>query len=85
MRLKRIVALVLSFLIVFNVQAPMFAETEVNEDGPQLHTVSWTMDPEYSLEELTPEKTTMTDEGQIFTNTEGPARTEIQAVYAALY
>lgn len=81
MRLKRIVALVLSFLIVFNVQAPMFAETEVNEDGPQLHTVSWTMDPEYSLEELTPEKTTMTDEGQIFTNTEGPARTEIQAVY----
>ena len=40
MRLKRIVAFVLSFLIAFNVQAPMFAETEVNEDGPQLHTTN---------------------------------------------
>ena len=81
MRFKRIVAFVLSFLIIFNVQAPIFAETEVNEDSPQLHTVSWTMDPEYSLEELVPEITTMTDEGQIFTNSEGLVHTEIQSVY----
>ena len=81
MRLKRLVAFVLSFLILFNVQAPLLAERDVTTDGPQLHTVTWTMDPEYSLEELVPEKTTMTDEGQVYANTEGLARTEIQSVY----
>lgn len=83
MRLKRLVAFVLSFLILFNVQAPLLAERDVTTDGPQLHTVTWTMDPEYSLEELVPERTTMTDEGQVYANTEGPARTEIQSVYHA--
>ena len=81
MRIKRIVSFILSFLILFNVQAPAFTESEKTDDGPQLHTVTWTLDPEYTLKALTPERTSMTEDGQVFTNTDGPARTEIQSAY----
>lgn len=81
MRNKRIVSFILSFLILFNVQAPAFTESEKTDDGPQLHTVTWTLDPEYTLKALTPERTSMTEDGQVFTNTDGPARTEIQSAY----
>ena len=81
MRTKRIVSFILSFLILFNVQAPAFMESEKTDDGPQLHTVTWTLDPEYTLKALTPERTSMTEDGQVFTNTDGPARTEIQSAY----
>ena len=81
MHLKRIGSFILSFLILFNVQAPAFTESKQTDDGPQLHTVTWTLDPEYTLKALTPERTSMTEDGQVFTNTDGPARTEIQSAY----
>jgi len=81
MIMKRVIAFLLSVMTVINFTCPVAAEQTSTDTQPQFHTVTWTMNPEYTLEPITGSRTSMLDEGSILTNAEGNVQTEIQAVY----
>ena len=81
MIMKRVIAFLLSIMTVINFTCPAAAEQASTDAQPQLHTVTWTMNPEYTLEPITGSRTSMLDEGSILTNAEGNVQTEIQTVY----
>ena len=81
MIMKRVIAFLLSVMTVINFTCPVAAEQTSTDTQPQFHTVTWTMNPEYTLERITGSRTSMLDEGSILTNAEGNVQTEIQAVY----
>ena len=81
MIMKRFIAFLLSVMTVFNFICPVAAEQTSTDTQPQFHTVTWTMNPEYTLEPITGSRTSMLDEGSILTNAEGNVQTEIQTVY----
>lgn len=81
MIMKRFIAFLLSVMTVFNFTCSVAAEQASTDAQPQFHTVTWTMNPEYTLEPITGSRTSMLDEGSVLTNAEGNVQTEIQAVY----
>lgn len=81
MIMKRFIAFLLSVMTVINFTCPVAAEQTSTDTQPQFHTVTWTMNPEYTLEPITGSRISMLDEGSILTNAEGNVQTEIQAVY----
>lgn len=81
MIMKRVIAFLLSIMTVINFTCPVAAEQTSTDTQPQFHTVTWTMNPEYTLEPITGSRTSMLDEGSILTNAEGNVQTEIQTVY----
>ena len=81
MIMKRFIAFLLSVMTVFNFICPVAAEQASTDAQPQFHTVTWTMNQEYTLEPITGSRTSMLDEGSVLTNAEGNVQTEIQAVY----
>ena len=79
--MKRFIAFLLSVMTVINFTCPVAAEQTSTDAQPQLHTVTWAMNPEYSLEPITASRTSMLDNGFVLTNAEGNVQTEIQTVY----
>ena len=49
MIMKRFIAFLLSVMTVFNFICPVAAEQTSTDTRPQFHTVTWTMNPEYTL------------------------------------
>ncbi len=66
--MRRFITFLLSVMTVFNFTCPVAAEQTSTDAQPQLHTVTWTMNPEYTLEPITGSHTSMLDEGSVLTN-----------------